>query len=87
MRCQQNTRVTLSSSLAAAMDRALITDVCHASRLVSCPNCDGTGKVPAAWDAPGADDCPDCEASGLVTRLERVQLAATAETWQHRGRP
>ena len=59
---------------------------CASCALVNCPNCDGTGKVPAAWDAPEAD-CPDCEASGLVTRLERDQLAATADTWQHRSRP
>ena len=60
---------------------------CASCALVSCPNCDGTGKVPAAWDTPEDDDCPDCEASGLVTRIERDQLAATADTWQHRSRP
>ena len=60
---------------------------CASCALVNCPNCDGTGKVPAAWDAPEGADCPDCEASGLVTRIERDQLAATAGTWQHRARP
>ena len=78
-----------ATAAAAAMRAELFThdDANHASRLVSCPSCDGTGKVPAAWDAPEGDDCPDCEASGLVTRSERDQLAATADTWQHRGRP
>ena len=59
---------------------------CASCTLANCPNCDGTGKVPAAWDTP-ADDCPDCEASGLVTRFKRDHLAATAGTWQHGGRP
>ena len=57
-----------------------LAEIACASCMLQCAEC----HQPRALIT---DDCPDCEASGLVTRIERDQLAATADTWQHRGRP
>lgn len=72
------------------MSRESLAGLSAATRLASCPNCDGAGRV-TIWylDRDQTETCriPECDGSGLVTIAERDAILERSDGLQHRSRP